>query len=332
MSRSIDTLKALLPIYGPSGRETLVADAIAEMVGPYVNDISRDVMGNLIAVKRGGNRKIMLAAHMDQIGLMVTHIDKNGFLRATQVGGVIPAWILFNTVRFQNGTTGVVGFETKVEGYDKLKHEHLFIDIGARNREEAEAMVQIGDMAVFESVLTECGRRISCGAMDDRIGCAMLVEILRRVGESPYEIHAVFTAQEEVGIRGAHTSAYAIAPELGLAFDITPSPDTPESTRICSVELGHGPAIKVRDNSLICHPRVRRWLEDAARAHSIPYQLEVLTFGGTDAGAIQASREGVPSGVISIPTRYAHTAAETIDKNDYEAAIDLVVAALSIEA
>lgn len=329
---AIETLKALLPIYGPSGRESAVADAIEQMVKPYVNETSRDVMGNLTAVKRGGGRKVMLAAHMDQIGFMVTHIDKNGFLRVTQVGGVMPVWSLFIPVRFENGTAGVVGYETKVEGYDKLKHEHLYIDIGARTREEAEARVQIGDMAVFDSHLIESGRHISCGAMDDRTGCAILVEVLKRVKDSPYDIYAVFTSQEEVGTRGAKTAAYTIMPELGLAVDITPCPDTPESTRICSVEIGHGPAIKVRDNSLICHPRVRRWLEDAAKANSIPIQYEVLTFGGTDAGAIQASREGVPSGVVSVPTRYGHSAMETIDKADFEAIVELILAALAIEA
>ncbi len=332
MSQTIETLKELLPIFGPSGREQAVADAIEKMIRPYVDEISRDAMGNLIALKRGGGRKVMLAAHMDQIGFMVTHIDKNGFLRVSPVGGVMPAWVLMIPVRFENGTTGVVGFETKTESYDKLKHEHLFLDIGARSREEAEALVQIGDMAVFSSVLNENKRHLSCGALDDRAGCAIVVEALKRVKNSPYDIYAVFTAQEEVGCRGARTAAYAIAPEMGLAFDITPCPDTPHAKRICSVDMGHGPAIKVRDTSVICHPRVRRWLEDAAKARSIPYQLEVLTLGGTDASTIQSSREGVPSGVLSLPTRYAHSQQETIDKEDLEACVELVVAALGMEA
>jgi putative aminopeptidase FrvX len=329
---TVETLKELLGIYGPSGREEQVADAIEKMVKPHADEIRRDVMGNLVAVKRGGGRKVMLAAHMDQIGLMVTHIDGNGFLRATQVGGVTPVWTLFAHVRFENGTKGVIGYETKAEGYDKLKHEHLFIDIGARTREEAEARVQIGDMAVFDTPITESGRHLSSGAMDDRTGCAVLVEVLRRVKDSPYDVYAVFTSQEEVGTRGAHTAAWGIMPELGIAVDITPSPDTPESTKVCSVEIGRGPAVKVRDNSLICHPRVRRWLEDAAKSRSIPFQYEVLTFGGTDAGAIQASREGIPSGVVSVPTRYGHSTAETIDKEDLEQCVELLLAALQIEA
>jgi endoglucanase len=290
-------------------------------------------MGNLIAVKRGGGRKVMLAAHMDQIGLIVTHIDKDGFLRAAPVGAVRPHWNLFLPVAFQNGVRGVVGYETKtVDSMEKLKPEHLFVDIGARTLEEAEARVQVGDMAVFASQFVECGNRISCGAMDDRAGCAAVIEALKRLEKTPYDIFAVFTAQEEVNARGAQTSAYSIQPELALAIDVTPSPDTPESQPVCSARLGRGPAIKVRDNSLICHPRVRRWLEDAAKSKGIPYQLEVLTAGGTDAGAVQPSREGVPSGVLSIPARYVHSSAEMIDLTDFEQTIELLVAALSTEA
>jgi tetrahedral aminopeptidase len=330
---ALDTLAALLPIYGPSGREQAVADAIEAMVNPYVDEVRHDAMGNLIALKRGGGRKVMVAAHMDQIGLMVTHIDKDGFLRVTPVGGVRPHWQLFQSVRFQNGAQGVVGYETKtVDSMEKLKPEHLFIDIGARTREEAEERVQIGDMAVFESKLILCGGRATCGALDDRAACAALIEALKQMKKSPYDIYAVFTSQEEVGLRGAQTAAYAIQPELALAIDVTPSPDTPEAQLTCSVRLGRGPAVKVRDASLISHPRVRRWLEDAAKAGNIPYQLEVLTAGGTDAGAVQQSREGVPSGVLSIPTRYVHSSAEMMDLNDFEQTIELLVKALGIEA
>lgn len=330
---AIDTLQSLLPVYGPSGRESAVAGAIEAMVKPYADEARRDAMGNLIILKRGGGRKVLLAAHMDQIGLMITHIDKDGFLRVTPVGGVRQHWNLFLPVRFENGVRGVVGYETKTVGsMEKLKPEHLFVDIGVRTHEEAEARVQVGDMAVFESRFTECGNRVSCGAIDDRAGCAILIEVLKRIGKSPYDIYAVFTSQEEVGTRGAHTAAYAIQPELCVALDVSPAVDTPESQPICSICLGRGPAVKVRDNSLIAHPRVRRWLEDAAKAGNIPYQLEVLTAGGTDAGAVQPSREGVPSGVISIPTRYVHSSAEMIDLTDFERCIELLLKALEIEA
>ncbi len=333
MSKALDVLKQLLPVYGPSGREDAIAAKIEELVKPYVDEVYRDAMGNLVAVKRGGGRRVMVAAHMDQIGLMVTHIDDDGFLRVCAVGGVRFHWNLFVPVRFENGVTGVVGYETKtVSSMEKLKPENLFVDIGAANRAEAEQKVQIGDICVFATLVSDCGNRLSAGAMDDRSACAILIDALRRVERSPYDIYAVFTTQEELGMRGAHTAAYAIEPELGLAIDVTLAADTPEVTPACSARLGKGPAIKVRDQSLIAHPTVRRWLQDAADAHGIPYQLEVLTAGGTDAGAIQPSRGGVPSGCLSLPTRYVHSAAEMIDLKDFEQCVDLLVAALSTEA
>ena len=182
MSQAIETLKALLPVYGPSGREGSIAAKIEELVRPLADEVSRDAMGNLVAVKRGGCRRVMVAAHMDQIGLMVTHIDDDGFLRVCAVGGVRFNWNLFVPVRFENGVTGVVGYETKtVESFEKLKPEHLFIDIGAKDRADAKKKVQIGDVAVFATLINDHGGRISAGAMDDRAACAALIEALRRV-------------------------------------------------------------------------------------------------------------------------------------------------------
>ncbi len=333
MSQAIDTLKQLLPVYGPSGREDAVAQLITELVTPYADEVRRDALGNLIAVKRGGGRKVQMAAHMDQIGLMVTHIDDNGFLRFTNVGGVRPHWQLFTAVGFANGTSGVIGFETKtVEAMDKLKMDHMFIDIGARTRAEAEEKVQVGDMAVFAQQPVELGGRMACGYMDDRVGCAVLVETFKRMHDSPYDLYAVFTVQEEVGAHGARVSSYAIAPEMALAIDVTLAADTPQALPNCSVALGKGPAIKVKDQSLLAHPKVRRWLQDAAARAGIATQMEVLTAGGTDAGAMQATREGVPSGCLSIPCRYVHSTAEMIDIADYEQCIDLLVAALATDA
>lgn len=333
MSQAIDTLKQLLPVYGPSGREDALAQAIADLVTPFADEVRRDALGNLIAVKRGGGRKVQIAAHMDQIGLMATHIDDNGFVRVTNVGGVRPHWQLFTAVRFANGTCGVVGFETKtVESMEKLKMDHLFVDIGARSRTEAEEKVAVGDLAMFVQTPVELGSRMACGYMDDRIGCAVLVETFKRLHDSPYDLYAVFTVQEEVGAHGARVSSYAITPEMALALDVTPAADTPEASPTCSVSLGKGPAIKVKDQSLLAHPKVRRWLQDAAKKAGIATQMEVLTAGGTDAGAMQVAREGVPSGCLSIPTRYVHSTAEMIDIADFEQCIDLLVTALQLEA
>lgn len=333
MSQAMDTLKKLLPVYGPSGREDALADVIEQLLAPHADEIRRDALGNLIAVKRGGGRKLQIAAHMDQIGLMATHIDDHGFIRVTNVGGIRPHWQLFTAVRFANGTQGVVGYETKtVDTMEKLKMDHLFVDIGARTRAEAEEKVAVGDLAMFVQTPVEMGNRFACGYMDDRVGCAILAETFLRTKNSPYDLYAVFTVQEEVGAHGARVSSYAIAPEMALAIDVTLCPDTPEAAPSCSVQMGKGPAIKVKDSSLLAHPKVRRWLQDAAKKANIPTQMEVLTGGGTDAGAMQVAREGVPSGCLSIATRYVHSTAEMIDITDYEQCIDLLVAALQLEA
>lgn len=328
MSQAIETLKTLMGIYGPSGHEEEIADALEEMVRPYVDEISRDALGNVIAVKRGGGKKVMLAGHMDQIGYMVNHIDEDGFLRVSVIGGVTPQWELFHTVRFQNGVRGVVGYETKHENYDTLKTDHLFVDIGADSYDEARSMVNVGDVCILEGALIQTEKRLTGPYLDDRIGCAIIVETLRQIHDCPYDVYAAFTVQEEVGCRGGQTAAFGIAPDIGVAVDITLSPDTPEAKNICSAKLGNGPAIKVKDNSLIAHPTVRRWLADAAADADIPVQNEVLAFGGTDGGAISLSQAGVPAGTLSIATRYGHSAAETISLRDYEQCIALLVSAL----
>ncbi|MDD3244027.1 MAG: M42 family metallopeptidase [Eubacteriales bacterium] len=328
MNQAVETLKTLMQVYGPSGHEEQIAGVIEEMVRPYVDEVYRDALGSVIAVKRCGGKKVMLAGHMDQIGYIVTHIDENGFLRVANVGGVTPQWELFHAVRFENGVRGIVGFETKHEDYRTLKTDHLFIDIGAESYEEARSMVNVGDMCIFEAPVIETEKRLTGPYLDDRIGCAMIIEALKKLENCKYDVYAAFTVQEEVGCRGGHTTAFGIEPDIGVACDITPSPDTPETTKICSVKVGCGPAIKVKDGHLIAHPVVRRWMEDSAEAANIPVQNEVLAFGGTDAGDIALSRAGVKAGTLSIATRFGHSVAETVSIRDYEQCIDLLVSML----
>lgn len=328
MSTALDTLKTLMGIYGPSGHEEGISAAIEEIIRPYVDEVTRDAMGNLIAHKRGEGKKVMLAGHMDQIGYIVNHIDKKGFLRVSAVGGVTPQWELFNVVRFENGVRGVVGFETKGADYGKLTTEQLFIDIGADDYDEAAAMVSVGDMCIFEGPVVETGKRISGPYLDDRIGCAIIIEALKKLQGSRYDIYAVFTAQEEVGCRGAQTAAFAIMPDVGLAVDITLSPDTPRARNVCSAHLGAGPAIKVKDGGHIAHPMVRRWMEDSAQEAGITVQNEVLAAGSTDARSISLVQSGVPSGTLSIATRYGHSTVETVAISDYLQCIDLLAAML----
>ena len=321
-----DTLMKLLSVYGPTGAETKVADVIAEMIRPFVDEIRTDALGNLICVRHGreGGKRVMFSAHMDHIGLVVTDADEHGFLRVFNVGGVRAERSIGEQVVFQNGVHGVIGVDGSA---DKPEMKDLFIDIGADSREEALAMVSLGDVAVYQPSCVELGRnRLSAPAMDNRAGCAVLLEAMMQLGETDNEIAAVFSVQEEVGLRGAKTAAFAVDPDLGIALDLTLTGDIPEARPRMTVKLGGGAAVKVMDRSVICAPVVRDKLVALAEEKQIAYQMEVLTAGGTDAGAMHVSRGGVPSGVISIPCRYVHSNAETIDVRDAEAAAKLLAA------
>jgi endoglucanase len=317
-----DLIKRLTEEYGPSGSEGGVVQIIKEEIAPFVDETRVDNMGSLIATRKGDGARAMLAAHMDEIGLIVTHIDKKGFLRFSNVGGVAVSRLTGLRVLFSNGQIGVINQEKTGNTMDKM-----FIDIGATSKEEAESKVSIGDFAVFRQDFADLGDRVVSKAMDDRIGCVVLIETAKRMETSPNEVYFVFTVQEEVGCRGAGTSAYAIEPDLGIAVDVTRTGDTPEAHTM-EVALGNGAAIKVKDSGVIAHPKVRSYLVQTAKEFDIPYQLEVLESGGTDAGPIQRSRGGVPSGVISIPTRHLHSPSEMVDMGDVEACVKLLTAAL----
>lgn len=323
-------LKDILLAYGPSGREDTVADVISRYVAPHCDEIRRDTLGNLIAFKKGtSGKKIMLSAHMDQIGLIVVDIDDNGFLRVSNVGGVNPAVAGARKVVFENGTEGVTGWETKDKSLGTAKMADLFVDIGATDRAGVEAKVSVGDMCVFKGDFTDMGERVSCGAMDNRVACAVLVEAMTRM-MSDHDVYAVFTVQEEVGLRGAGAAAYAIKPDLNINIDTTLTGDTPECPAL-NMALGKGVTVKSMDSSVIVPPAVRRFLIDAAEKNGITWQNEVLRAGGTDTGAIQRTRDGILAGCISIPTRYIHTPVETVALSDTENAVRLLCAACAEE-
>lgn len=326
-SLDFSLLERLTQTYAPSGIERAVAEQISEIIRPYCDSLTQDKMGNLIAVRKGsGNgKKIMVAAHMDEIGVMITHIDKNGFLRFTTVGGVHITELPHRRVRFSNGRTGVISLE-KLDKPADLKLSKLYIDIGAADQDEAEGMVQIGDSAVFTGEFAWAGSRIISKALDDRIGCFVAIEALKRV-QTEHEIAFAFTVQEEVGLRGAQTAAFALEPDVALAVDVTLTGDTPKAHPM-DVKLGSGVAIKVLDRSMITPPQVKQWMAETAEKERIPYQWEVLEAGGTDSGAIHLTKGGIPAGVLSIPTRFVHSPSEMIDAKDVEAAVELLVALL----
>ncbi|AOY78416.1 M42 family metallopeptidase [Clostridium formicaceticum] len=313
----------MLEIYSPAGNEERICTFIKGQIKDYVDEIRVDVLGNLIVRKKGNGKKIMLAGHMDQIGLMVTYIDDKGFLRFTNVGGISPTISLSQRVIFQNGTIGVIGSE-KIDDLKDFKLEKLFIDIGASSKEEAETKVSIGDMAVYYTAALYDDKKVMSQAVDDRIGCFVMIEALKKLSTTENDLYFVFTVQEEVGTRGARTAAYDIAPDMAIAFDVTATGDTPKAKSM-AVELGKGPAIKVKDNSILCHPKVKDYMVKQAEKNNIPYQLEILEFGGTDSGAIHLTRSGVPSGVLSIPCRYLHSNCEMVFLSDVKEAIELTV-------
>lgn len=324
-------IRKLVESYGPSGAEGRVRDVIRAEVEPLVDDIRVDAMRNLIANKRGSGEgeRLLLDAHMDEIGVMVTYIDEEGFARFTRIGGVSPLTCVGARVEFEDGTMGVIGVEQKREDSDQVPDlDQLYIDIGATGGDDCP--VQVGDPAVFVRPFAAQGTRLVAKAMDDRIGCAVLIETLRRLEETPHDIHAVFSVQEEVGLRGARTSAYGIEPDIAVAVDVTGTGDTPESKPM-AVKLGGGPAVKVRDRGMIAHPRVRKLLVQRAEEADIPYQLEVLERGTTDASAVQLTRAGVPAGCLSIPCRYIHSPSEMADERDVQDGVRLLLEVLRRE-
>lgn len=319
-----ELIKSLVEAYGPSGSEDQVRELIAAQVDRLADSVRVDALGNLIATVRGrgGGRRVMVAAHTDEIGVVVSHVDEKGFLRFGPLGGVRPQTLIGGRVRFASGLRGVIGAEQKrVEG-DLPKLDQLFIDVGASRKDDVA--VGVGDVACFDRPFVDLGGRLVAKAFDDRIGCAVLVQALKELGETPHEVHFVFTTQEEVGLRGAQTSAYGLEADLGVAVDVTVTGDTPEA-RIVPVGLGGGPAIKVKDRGMLTHPGVRQWMVETARQAGLPHQLEVLEAGTTDGMAMQTTRAGMPVGVLSIPTRYVHTPSEMVDYQDVLNSVRLLV-------
>lgn len=322
MNFNSELLKNLLCVYSPSGNEKNIRELIKKEIKDYVDEIEVDPLGNLIARKKGNEKKIMIAAHMDQIGFMVTDIDDNGFLRFTNVGGISPFVSLSQKVVFENGVVGIIGSEP-MDDMSKLKLENMYIDIGVFSKEEAEDQIEIGDICVYKTGFDENENIVSSKCLDDRVGCFVAIEAIKNIKDNANDLYFVFTVQEEVGLRGAKTSAYKINPDMGIALDVTGSGDTPKAKPF-AVGLNKGTAIKVKDNSILTHPKVKELMVNVAKENNIKYQMEVLEFGGTDSGAIHLTREGIPSGVISIPTRYVHSTAEMAAKNDILSSIDLL--------
>jgi endoglucanase len=324
-----DTIKKLVEAWGPSGYEHHIRKLIEEEVADLADEMTVDPLGNLICRVGQGGPKVMIATHMDEIGLMATFVEKKtGYLRFSQIGGLNTTTLNGNRVRFENGTVGVIGAHDPWHAQSEL--DDFYIDVSDGN---GNTLVQPGSPAAFFRPLEERGTRLIAKSMDDRIACAIAIEAMRRLKKAkkkkfPNEVYFVFTVQEEVGLRGARPAAYSIDPDVGVALDVTNTGDQPKHTKM-GVTLGGGAAIKVHDPGLVVPIEVRDWMVNRAEADGIPYQLELLAGGSTDASGIQTARAGVPSGCISIPCRFIHTNSETVDMRDVEACTALLVGLLS---
>jgi len=343
-----ELLRRLSEAPGVSGFEHNVHDIVKRELEGYVSSFSTDAMGNLVAVKGEGDRSLMIAAHIDELGLIVKHVDSRGFVRFAKIGGIPDHVLLGRRVQIhtpQGVVEGVIGCKAihamkEEERKQVVTYDKMFIDVGASSLEEARSMgIRVGSPITVRAEVFELKGDLVCGkAFDDRAGCAVLIEVLRRVKDPPFKIYAAFTVQEEVGLKGATVSAFTLRPTVGVAIDTAIATDHPGADeQEAPVKLGAGPVILVADgrreslaDGLIANVKVRQWLEEAAERAKIPYQLEVLEGGTTDATAIQLSQRGVPAGVVSIPSRYTHSFAEVMSLRDIENCVKLLVEAVEM--
>ena len=330
-------LKKIIESAGIPGYESEVARLMFNEFKKVSNDVHIDNFGNVIAKKGKGKNKIMLAAHMDEVGLLVKHISKEGFISFIKIGGIddriLPAQRVI--IKAKKGDVfGIIGskpphLQKEEDRKQQLKYENMFIDIGCPSREEAEKKIEIGDAVIFEPNSGVLNGKLYYGkAVDDRVGCYALIKIFEKI-KAPAEIYAVATAQEEVGLKGARTSSFKINPDFAIALDTTVAGDTPQiQERESALKLGRGVAITLIEASgrgMIVNEKVKNILIETARVNKIKYQIDVIDGGMTDGAMIYMNREGVPTGVLSVPSRYIHSATGVFHIDDVSAAIDLAI-------
>jgi len=330
-----DLLKKLVSAPSISGFEKNVRDVMIKEIKPYVDDIRVDRVGNLIARKGKGAPKVMIAAHMDELGLIVRHIDKKGFIQFDTVGGwderILPA----TKVRVYGSKGALVGMvgtkpphlQEKEEQKHPIKLKDMYIDIGAGSEKEArEAGVRVGDFIThYGEVSKMLKRRVTGYGFDNRLGCLALIEIVKKVKGFKGTLYAVGTVQEETGLIGVRGSAFGINPDVVVALDTTIAGDTPDiKPGEVPIKIGGGPVLVIKDASSIINPKVREWIDSTAKKIRMPLQYEVTSAGATDAAVMPITREGIPSGTVSIPTRYLHTPVEMADLSDLEKVVKLL--------
>ena len=332
---NIELLRELTEARGVSGYEDSLIEIVRRELEPLVDDLRVDRMGNVIAHRKGnGGPKLMIAAHMDEIGFVVKYIEKEGFLRLKTLGGWDPRQMNAQrvTVGAEEGPLqGVLMYGTKpahllsdAEKKEGQNHTSFFVDLGL-SAEEVKKRVRLGDQVTMDRPLVRTGDLVTAKAMDDRAGLYTMIEAVRSAAPGDTELFAVATVQEEVGLRGAAAAGSAIAPDVVVALDVTLANDIPGiPEQDVTTKLGEGAAIKILDSSLICHPKVVAHFKRLAERHDIKHQMEILSAGGTDAGAVQKLHGGIPAFTLSIPTRYIHTVNETVHPDDLDACVALL--------
>ncbi len=336
-------LKALSEAIGISGDESAVRDIILTAIDGHAENIRIDAMGSVTAFKKGTGEnlpRVMLAAHMDEVGFMVTGFESNGLIRFTSVGGIDDR--ILPGLRVKIGSSHIPGviIWTPIHmnrDQNVIKMSNMRIDIGLSSKDATSGKVNIGDRIAFDSAFMEIGAKTLRGkAFDDRSGCSVLVDVLQG-GPYAVDVLAAFTVQEEIGLRGAQVAAQALAPDLAIALEGTTAHDVPNPNADPDEDeplnptcmLGHGPVISVMDASMIVDPRLLRFLRKTAESHELTHQIKTRPGGGTDAGAIHLSNAGVPSAVVSVPCRYIHSPAAYLNRDDYANTVKLIQAFLN---
>jgi endoglucanase len=328
-------LKTLSELNGTSGDESLVRNFLAEEIKPYVEKIIIDKLGNLLAFKNQNSSgpKVMLSAHMDEVALMITAITNEGCLKFRPVGGIDARILVSKTVSTGAGVKGVIGakaihLQKAAEREKAYTYDQLYIDIGAQSKEEAAGKIQIGDFAYLGTACESFGDGLRKGkAFDDRVGCAILVDLLKQ--EYDFPLTAAFTVQEEVGLRGAKVAAYQLEPDFAVVVEGTIAADVMEREEEEWVtELGKGPACSVIDNRTLYSPKLIRHVAEVARKNNIPLQFRRGASGGNDAGQIHLTKTGIPTLSLSVPCRYIHSWVSVIAEKDFHSCFDLVLALL----
>ncbi len=323
----LNIMKKYQSAFSVSGFETQLANIITEDIKDKVDSIEIDALGNVIAYKKGrdSSKKLMIAAHMDEIGFMVVNIESNGMLRVANIGGINAVASSYHNVKFQNGVNGILVIEDGTKASD-INSNKLFVDIGCDTAEKAKRKVSVGDVCAVSPMIKKLSsKRYTSKAFDDRICCTISTYAVLNCDIPAYDTYFVYTVQEEVGCRGAKPSSFAIMPDYSIAMDITPAPACGNPNHF-TVKLGGGAAIKIKDSSVICSPAMVDRLTDLAKENDIKYQYEVLLAGGTDTSQMQIAGSGSHACCISLPMRYTHSPVETIDIDDLYACAKLLIA------